>query len=298
MIRKIDIYELPDNSQELAFNLFEVKGKNISNTEYPHKTDQPHRHTYYEICVFVNGAGRHEIDFKTFDILSHSIHFLTPGRVHLISREKHYHGYLMVFSRDFYDLGTMDQDLLSDFPFFNNNTPEPILNLHEEEFDQLLTLVNMIKSEQVKNGYFTRELLRSYLHLFLLKCKEFYYHNFTDKAKWLGPRFEMVKRFKNLVEENFQKYHYVKNYAALMNVTPATLNKEIKAMTDENASDFIHNRISLEIKRLLMHTDLSNKEIAYRLNFGDPSYFNRFFRKRTSMTPSVFRSKMKKKYQN
>ncbi len=68
-------------------------------------------------------------------------------------------------------------------------------------------------------------------------------------------------------------------------------------ITDTNASDLIHDRIILEIKRLLIHTDLTNKEIAYRLNFEDTSYFNRFFRKREGMTPSTFRTVVLKKYQ-
>ena len=188
--------------------------------------------------------------------------------------------------------------LLSDFPFFNNNTSEPILNLQESEFGQLLTLIHLIRDEHAKKGLFTRELLRNYLHVFLLKCKAFYYHYFSEKVKWLDPRFEMVKQFKSLVEDNFQKCHLVKDYAALLDITPARLNKQVKALTNANASDFIYDRIVLEIKRLLMHTDLTNKEIAYQLHFEDPSYFNRFFRKYAGMTPSDFRAGMKQKYQD
>ena len=108
----------------------------------------------------------------------------------------------------------------------------------------------------------------------------------------------MVKQFKSLVEDNFQKCHLVKDYAALLDTTPARLNKQVKALTNANASDFIYDRIVLEIKRLLMHTDLTNKEIAYQLHFEDPSYFNRFFRKYAGMTPSDFRTGMKQKYQD
>ena len=119
MLNNIHIYELPKGDEDIAFHIYEVKGKVIQNSEYPHKTEQPHRHAYYEICIFVNGAGSHMIDFKTFDIKSHSIHFLTPGQVHRISREENYHGFLLVFSREFYSLGIQDEDLLMTLPFFN-----------------------------------------------------------------------------------------------------------------------------------------------------------------------------------
>ncbi len=49
------------------------------------------------------------------------------------------------------------------------------------------------------------------------------------------------------------------------------------------------NKVLLETKRKLAFTDLSTKEIAYSTGFNDPSYFNRFFKNLTSVTPMEFR---------
>ncbi|MBT6763846.1 MAG: helix-turn-helix domain-containing protein, partial [Prolixibacteraceae bacterium] len=58
----------------------------------------------------------------------------------------------------------------------------------------------------------------------------------------------------------------------------------------------IIDRLILEAKRLLLFSDLSNKEVAYKLNYEDPSYFARIFRKKTGLTPSGFREKMNERY--
>ena len=297
MLRNIHIYELPKGDEDIAFHVYEVKGKVIQNREYPHKTEQPHRHAYYEICIFVNGAGSHMIDFKTFDIKCQSIHFLTPGQVHRISREENYHGFLLVFSREFYSLGIQDEDLLMTLPFFNNNTSEPILNLDEEEFEEALDIIEHLRRDYKRDNEIREDVLRSYLHIFLLKCRYFFNKKYIDKDIINDPAFLKVNKFRELVEKKFRKIHLVKEYADLLNESPAHLNKVVKSITGENASEFIIKRIVLEAKRLLIYTDLSNKEISFKMNYDDPSYFSRLFRKKVGTSPSDFRTQMKKKYQ-
>src|SRR5690606_8221463 len=152
MDRSIHTYELPEGALHQDFQVFEVKGEDINNKNYPHKTDRPHRHSYYEICVFVNGAGRHEIDFHTHPIRSNSIHLISPGQIHLISREKDYHGYLIVFSREFYALGMFQQELHHYFPFFNNYQIHPLLNMEQKDFEELVHLIELIRKQDHSGG--------------------------------------------------------------------------------------------------------------------------------------------------
>ncbi|RYF45807.1 MAG: helix-turn-helix domain-containing protein, partial [Cytophagaceae bacterium] len=50
-------------------------------------------------------------------------------------------------------------------------------------------------------------------------------------------------------------------------------------------------------RRLLFHTNNSLKEIAFELGFSDASYFNRFFKRETGMTPAEYRATIRKMYQ-
>lgn len=297
MDRSIHTYELPEGALHQDFQVFEVKGVEINNRNYPHKTDRPHRHAYYEICVFINGSGRHEIDFHTHPIHSSSVHFISPGQVHLISREKDYHGYLIVFSKEFYALGMYQQDVHDNFPFFNNYHIYPLLNMDAKGFGELLQLVDMIRRENRSRSKINTEILRSYLQIFLLKCKQYYVEQFADKAKMHDPHFAQVQQFQTLVEKHFTEYHLVQDYAEMMAMSPAVLNKYVKKITGRTALEIIMDRLVLQAKRLLIYTDLSNKEIAFRLKYNDPSYFTRMFKGKTNMSPSAFRKEMNEKYQ-
>ena len=268
MLKNIHMYEFPKSDEKIAFHVCEVKGETIQNEAYPHKTEQPHRHTYYEICIFVNGAGSHMIDFKSFPIKSSSVHFLTPGQVHLISREKNYHGFLLVFSREFYSIGIQDEDLLMNLPFFNNNTAEPILNLSQEEFAELLDIIEHLRRDYQRDSEIREDVLRSYLHIFLLKCRYFFNRNYFDKDIINDPTFIKVNKFRQLVEQRFREIHLVKEYAEQLHESPAHLNKVVKSITR-----------------------------TFKMNYDDPSYFSRLFRKKVGTSPSDFRQQMKKKYQ-
>lgn len=294
---KIHIYEIPDEEKNSSFQIYEVKGKKIQNPIYPYKTNRPHRHNYYEICVFDNGAGQHDIDFTSFRIKPKSIHFLSPGQVHLISREEDYHGYLLVFTRDFYSWDLQKKDLLFDLPFFNNNNAKPILELNDNEFEEFISIIENILKEKASVLKSKTEIIRAYLHIFLLKCKEEFISKQENFVSIENISAKTVNHFKLLLEESFRELHFVKEYADMLSISPIRLNKLVKEMTGKNASDLIIDRIVLEAKRLLSYTELSTKEIGFQMNYDDPSYFCRVFRKETGITPTEFRKNLKEKYQ-
>src|SRR5690554_6479624 len=294
----IKTYELPEGTIRKDFQIFEVKGAEINDDHYPHKTDRPHRHSYYEICIFINGAGKHEIDFKTHLIRSGSVHFLSPGQVHLISRKKNYHGYLIVFSGEFFSLGPFQQEnQLFHFPFFNNPAMLPVLDLEQEQFDEIVQLVVQIQKESRSKQKAHSEILRVYLQLLLLKCKQHYVQQFAEQAKMNDPHFVYVQQFNRLVEKKFAEHHLVQDYAEIMGLSPPVLNKFVKRITGKTAGEVIIDRLILQAKRLLIYTDLSNKEIAFELKYKDPSYFTRAFKKKTNRSPSEFRKEIYEKYQ-
>ncbi|WP_306301492.1 helix-turn-helix domain-containing protein [Verrucomicrobium spinosum] len=73
-------------------------------------------------------------------------------------------------------------------------------------------------------------------------------------------------------------------------MTAGHLNDVVRQFTAGTAGELIHARELLEARRLLMHTELSVSEIAYRLGYKDPSYFARVFRKSTGQAPADFRA--------
>ncbi len=81
----------------------------------------------------------------------------------------------------------------------------------------------------------------------------------------------------------------VKYFASLLSTHPNHLNAVVKRKTQKTAIAFIHEQLVLEAKALLSQTELSIKEIAFKLGFNEPSHFNNFFKKQTHLTPVLYR---------
>jgi AraC-like DNA-binding protein len=158
-------------------------------------------------------------------------------------------------------------------------------------------MLQMMISEYSKNNTYKENILGSYISIFLLKSKTI----ITETSEYKradSVSQELLQKFNNLVEEHFIQYHKVNEYAELLNVTPNHLSETIKKLTGKTAGDIIHERLILEAKRRLLHSSISAKELSYSLNFNDPSYFSRFFKANTNLSPEGFRKEIREKYQH
>ena len=97
--------------------------------------------------------------------------------------------------------------------------------------------------------------------------------------------------FLKLVSQHFLNIRKVSDYAAMLHVSPDHLNKVIKSNADKTASELIDEMLVTEAKAYLLYSKMSVSEIAYKLEFADPSHFNKFFKKPNNCTPLEFRNK-------
>jgi AraC-like DNA-binding protein len=297
MLEKIPVYELPfSENEKLGFKIYRVQGSEIRRRDYPHKTELPHKHKYYEMCFFTGGSGEHEIDFVSRPIVAPSIHFLRPGQVHLIRRGDDYKGYLVIFSEEFYNLRFQNLEIIPGYPLVTRLEDGPILKLGKNQFDEFFQLVKNIEKELETKDADSEEIIVSYLKIFFLKLRQNFSKLVNAQNQPVGTMQSKVYEFNQLVDKYYGQINQVREYAEIMGESPVQLNRIIKSVTGKTASDLIIERLILEAKRLLLFSDLSNKEVAFKLNYEDPSYFTRIFRRKTGFTPSAFRAKMKDNY--
>ena len=289
-MKHIPLHEfLEDDDTSVHFRLIKLEEK----TEYD--TTVAHRHNYYEMFLFEKGRGTHEIDFNDIEIQSPCIHFVSPGQIHKVSRDLKSSGYVVLFSREFYYLNLENRDSLFNMPFLNNNHPAPSINLNANDFLHFKAIITMAEEEYKSEHTQKDSILRSYINIILQKSKTLFLEQESDLNFHKSASGALVSSFKILLEQKFRELHQVQDYAFALHCTPEHLNQTLKTHYGHSASDMILRRIILEARRLLMYSDLSNKEIAYWLGYEDPSYFSRIFKRKTECTPNMFREMHLKK---
>lgn len=257
---------------------------------------QPHRHTFYVIFWATAGSGTHYLDFVGDEVRPHSLHFVGPGQVHYWDLEDDLQGYVVVFESQLF-LEKADRHLMEQLDFFHPlegvsvlNPPAPNVEFFQHVFERL--------EQEYQESRFGRPFaVRSWLRILLIEAQRLAAVRNGTKTEIPAEK-QLANRYVQLVEQNAIQHHKVAWYANQLGVTVAHLSKSVKSALGLTAGELLRNRILLEAKRLLVHTDETAAAIALQLNFKDASYFGRFFKRETNQTPRQFRNQLPTKYQN
>jgi AraC-like DNA-binding protein len=255
--------------------------------------EYPHRHDFYEVLYLSGGSGYHIIDSNKYKIEPPCIFFMTPGQTHKLELSQDIDGYIFLFAPDFYLINQSNKNKLLSFPFFHSVTRQnPPLYIANNEDNAFLKNLFVRGCHHVKNNSDTEEIIRSLLDLILLTCTQLYPKEYKVLPNTKGHI--LVKKFMLLIEENYQLNLKVNDYASKLSITANHLTQLVKQITGKTTNEILQEKNILEIKRLLLYTNLTVTEIAEQMNFADQSYFTKYFKKCTGITPHQYRSQSMK----
>ncbi len=282
-VPNFEVSEFSGDESAFVFDLVPLHGRNDIPRPFLH------RHSYYHILWMTQASGHHLLDFENFALRPHSVFFVSPGQVHAWTSTIDTEGYAINFSSEFFLQIFSRDDELADFPFFHIANAEPVLYLSEEDHATLAPLLLDIERELRSDERWRFDIVRALLLILLTRLRRL--HRPREDESTLPKSYRLAKRFKLLIEQRYLEFGSVQEYASLLSVTDRRLNEAVKSTTGKTAIQLIHERIVLEAKRLLAQSDLGISEIAFRLNFEDPAYFSRFFKKNVHVTPGEFKKK-------
>src|SRR5690606_10720759 len=216
------------------------------------------------------------VDFNTFDIDRQALFFVAPNQILQIEETGTEPGYLIFYNTDFYCIQIHDAEVACDGLLFNNIDNMPRVDVVEEEVNFIQFLFHQIEIEFQLRDSSLEEMIRTYLKQLLIKATRLWKKQHLDKETANQKNdLEFFRKFTLLVDTHYKEKHSVADYADLLYVAPKTITHKFKRLLLPQPNDIIKNRIILEAKRLLVHTSLTTKEIAYQLGYEDPAYFSK-----------------------
>lgn len=289
---KIPSYELKHNNRDVTFA---IRSMQEVIDLFGTTKDKPHSHQYYTLIWSQNASGRHIIDYREYQMNPDDIFFVCPGQVHQIEHSPAPKGWVILFSCDFLSENYVSDSFISNLNLFSDIGSTPPIHIEPESAFRLREYVHHIYDVFYGEDVFKFEKIGAWLKLFLLECAPYAHQPESEEnPQFLQTGGQIVKKFKLLLEQHFTDWHKVNNYAAALNISADYLNNVVKSSIGSNVKELIQKRIILEAKRLGLHTEFSNKEIAYQIGFNEPSHFSRFFKKHEGRSFSLFREKLNK----
>ena len=257
--------------------------RNLNNCP-PSYLNDPGRKDFFEVVWLKNEDPLHGISDPAHGIKGDWIYLIPPYRVHQLNKAGKT-GELISFKRSM--LEEEDKDFLLDlFRIFNVQGEFSCLRLDEASSKELGDIYHIIETEYNRDGN-SFVMLKALLKVFLLKLITVKEHEFTNHDIHQKRLYEFLM----LLESNFQTVTNIDFYAGKLGISSKRLNQILKEKLNKTGTQIIHDRIILEAKRKIIHSDVTIKEIAYDLGFTDRPYFSRFFKKQTGETPEEFQKK-------
>lgn len=275
---------LPFEFEIIDIELLLTKNKKVA-TEY-------HRTNFYHIIWNQSGNATHYIDFKPINTENGTILFVPKDCVQSFDTTNVYKGKIILFTENFFVKNPNDSKFLQSTIVFNDLFEITQINCQQQP-NPLTDLFLCIENEYNKpTDKFKQEILRNYLFNFLLLAER---EKIKHGYKVIEPSVSLdyILLFKDILEKNYKSHKAVSEYASELNITEKKLYNATIQIFGKSPKEMIDERLLLEIKRLLAHTNTNVKEIAYEMGFDEPSYFIKYFKKHTNQTPVEFRLSLK-----
>jgi AraC family transcriptional regulator, transcriptional activator of pobA len=258
---------------------------------------RPHKHEFHEVFLIKKGQVHHSVDHQDFTIGENTLFFISQGQLHQWMRNNAaFEGYRLMFTEEFLIFNQQNKNILFELIYLDNIHQHPFLHVPEDTVHQFFACFDLLFDEYHQKQI-NEDGLRALLHVLLIKIQRL----FSDKKTLLPTNkhdIALYKQFISLLESYYTKNYSIGEYAQKLLVSERNLNRMVRAVANQSPSAMIQNRIILEAKRQLTYSDLSIGQISELLGFKDISYFARYFRKATQLSPTEFKTNVSEKYRN
>ena len=279
LLNKMDILQLPDK-EPFALGIHVQMGELLQELE---------RLENFSLLFVNQGSARIELDFQTYDM--HANYYIALAAEQFfqwLETSPDFTVSYLTFTRDIL------LEIITPFPpsFFafikQYAVSLPMPKDEEKRIYRLLQIVQDLYTE--KEHTFRLPMLKNCLQNFLMdiydKTKAQFLHR---DAQNTTRQEELLEKFIALVFQHSSSHRDVQFYADQLCITTRYLSSIIQKLTGHTPKEIIDDRCIQEIKMRLRTTNDSMQEIAFQLNFPDQSFFSRYFKKHTGITPAEYR---------
>ncbi|MEC5317697.1 AraC family transcriptional regulator [Brenneria populi subsp. brevivirga] len=260
-------------------------------------------YTFYMLILVTEGHCIQLLDFEPCPGEPGSLFIVRPGQAHNFGENEDWDGWVLLARPEFlwpasshdnfrsFDIGSLPACLHVDARDLHRATTT-IMWMMEDAARPDQTRQGNPQQDPDRSTDFIEEMtthLRYEFYALISWLAVTYGHRYQEEPH-KGPALQRFHRFRDLVEQHFVEWKSISTYAAEMGCTERSLTRAVLDVEGIGAKDFVLRRLSLEAKRLLIHTDWPIGVIADKLGFREATHFSKFFRRINGCTPQNFRT--------
>ena len=260
-------------------------------------TDIPTQIDCFAVILYEQGNLTIKCNLKDIDIKPRSILFVPPGTVLQMLHYENTRSAVFYFHRQFVQqLNISVQRIL---PYSLSLGESYSFQLDKAAFYQAWKQLEMMEQSiaQDKSLVYYHESAQSSIQAFSYNLMSQLARHLEQQGKHplrnsVKHEEDMFRRFILLVNQHHMRERFISFYAEQMHLTPKYLSSIIRRASGHGPAEWINQNVVLEAKNLLKHTNKSIQEVAYALNFPNQSFFGRWFKTQTGISPKQYRNQL------
>ena len=248
------------------------------------KIGQPYRLQEGRIAIITNGRARVLIKLIEYIFRPNYISLIAPGSIiQIIETSQDFDAHMMAIEHNFLPVSGKEE-FFAHFLQRKKNLLLPLTTTEQVQIENFITVMWDVLQEPV----FRKEVIQHLLAGLLYNIEYIAKNKGQSESSPLTHQNDIFQRFISLVNTYSKTERNVSFYADKLCLTPRYLNTVIRQASQQTVMDWINQSIILEAKVLLKHSNRLVYQISDELNFPNPSFFSKFFKRMTGMTPQEY----------
>lgn len=280
----------------IEYTKLEAVGKNSSKWFYMSHLSNAcaeedyHRTSAYAICLLSKGSLQLDTNLFVQVAQAPALFTIAPSAIRKFTDlGAGYDAQIIFFRKEIFLEGQTDVNYLDRFDFFEK-MGQQVVPLDDKQFPQFKSYFDLIHEKSQDTAPRTTAIIRSLIYIVLHELEDVHHSRETAASTVVDKATHILSQFKALLSEHFLVERKVSFYADKLNLSPKYFSTVIKETSGKTAGEWINEILLLESKVRLQNKEQSIAQIAYDLDFSDPSHFGKFFKKHTGMSPLAYRS--------
>lgn len=250
---------------------------------------RPHRHgQLHQVVVVIQGRAEVLLDEQNHQCTAPVAISIPPGAVHAFHFAPDTRGWVLTFSLKLLE----DQDYGQTASHFAELLTTPGIIRFAAGAPQLQRLQGYLQDirQELDTKHPGQLLVQQWLVRLVMMALERQQVELGLERQHAGQSLALIRTFRELVEQHYREHWRIEDYARLLSLPPARLNRLCRQWLNSNAKQLLLDRLLLEARRKLIYTRIHIEQIAYDLGFNDPAYFSRLFRLHQGCSPREYRA--------
>lgn len=248
------------------------------------KIGQPYRLQEGRIAIITNGRARVLINLIEYIFRPNYLSLIAPGSIiQIIETSQDFDAHMMAIEQNFLPISGKEE-FFTHFLQRKKNLLLPLTAGEQVQIENFMTVMWNVLQEPV----FRKEVIQHLVAGLLYNIEYIAKSKGQAEPSPLTHQNDIFQRFISLVNTYSKTERNVSFYADKLCLTPRYLNTVIRQTSQQTIMDWINQSIILEAKVLLKHSNRLVYQISDELNFPNPSFFSKFFKRMTGMTPQEY----------